>query len=192
MYRGWSVPRPALVLILIAGGCIGERDSSALLDPIPDIPRSAQRRVSRGQLGLQWPFKVGQGTIGCASGAMVFRSQGINYALNDAAKSRGFSPVDPIWEFRSEGWPSNPLKRIPQDLRKKIFTDFVACKKALTQGSSEEPCKQRARRFVDLTDAELSQIEAEGIERRWPPESPNRKSLDPLLKMGAQLCQVEQ
>lgn len=188
MYRIWSAPRSALVFILIAGGCGAERDLSAPLDPIPDLPRSAQRKVSRGELGLQWPFEVGQGTIGCAAGAVVFRSQGIDYALNDAAKSLGFRPVEPIWEFRTEGWPSNPLKRIPQDQRKKIFTDFVACKKDLTPGFSEDPCKQRARQFVNLTDAELQQIEAEGIERRWPPQSPNRKSLDPLLKMAAQLC----
>ena len=41
---------------------------------------------------------------------------------------------------------------------------------------------------AQLTEAELEQVTAEGVERRWPPLKPNRQSLDPLLNVGARLC----
>jgi len=115
----------------------------------------------------------------------VFRTQGIDYALNDAARSRGIRPIDPIWEDRSEGWPSNPLKRIPQDTRKRVYAEFAACQESQNSLSA---CRDRVRVSAQLTDAELEQIIAEGVERRWPPQKPNRKSLDPLLAVGAKLC----
>ena len=173
--------RMLLLCLLGSTGCSGGQGSSPSLDLIPGIPAEVQRYVSRSELGLLWPLEIGQGTIGCLSGAIVFRGQGIDYALNDAARSRGFRPIDPIWEDRTEGWPSNPLKRISQDMRKRIYAELAACQKAKGTVSA---CRERVRVKAQLTDAEVDQIFAEGVERRWPPLKPNRKSLDPLLNVG--------
>jgi hypothetical protein len=87
-----------------------------------------------------------------------------------------------MWEDRTEGWPSNPLKRIPQDTRKRIYAEIAACDKA------PSTCKEGIRVRAKLTESELDQVIAEGVERRWPPQKPNRKSLDPLLNVGTKLC----
>jgi hypothetical protein len=175
-----------LLCSVVSTGCSSDQSSSSTsLDPIPGIPTEAQRYVSRSELGLLWPLEIGQGTIGCVSGAIVFRGQGINYALNDAARSRGFRPIDSIWEDRTEGWPSNPLKRIAQDMRKRIYAELATCQKAQDSVSA---CKERVRVRAQLTEAELEQVIAEGVERRWPPLKPNRKSLDPLLNVCTGLC----
>jgi hypothetical protein len=50
-------------------------------------------------------------------------------------------------------------------------------------------CRERVRVKAQLTEAEVDQIFADGVERRWPPLTPNRKSLDPLLNVGTTLCQ---
>ena len=174
-----------LICFVVSTGCSSDQGSSPSQESIAGVPPEAQRYVSRSELGVLWPLEIGQGTIGCVSGAIVFRGQGIDYALNDAARSRGFRPIDPIWEDRTEGWPSNPLKRIAQDMRKRIYAELAACQKAQDAVSA---CKERVRLRAQLTDAELEQVIAEGVERRWPPLKPNRKSLDPLLNVGTRLC----
>jgi hypothetical protein len=176
-------------LLLTFGAC-GERRAAPVTDRIRSIPYEAQRRVSRAELGLLWPLKPGTGTIGCLSGAIVFRTGGIDYALNDLAKSRGFVAIDRIWESRSEGPPSNPLKRITQDRRKQIFAELRACEKTRPESSLHvSVCKQRLRQSTPLSEDDLRQIESEGVERLWPPQAPARKSTEPLLALGLKLCQ---
>ena len=119
-----------LFCVVVHAGCSSGQGSSPNFDAIPNIPPEAQRYVSRSELGLLWPLEIGQGTIGCVSGAVVSAIQGVDYALNDAARSRGYRPIDPIWEDRTEGWPSNPLKRISQDMRKRIYAELAACQKS--------------------------------------------------------------
>lgn len=66
------------------------------------------RRVTAAELGDRWPLTVREGKIACIPGpvvpgirrvdAVVLHSRGKTYALNGAAKSRGYLPIEPIWK----------------------------------------------------------------------------------------------
>ena len=77
----------------------------------------AARLVNATDLGDRWPFTVAEGEIDCIRGpevsgkrvnAAVFRSAGTTYALNGAAKQRGYLEIDPIW--RAD--PARPHLRV--------------------------------------------------------------------------------
>jgi hypothetical protein len=174
-----------LVLLLLFAAC-GPTERQGPADPIPGIPDNQQRTVTRSEFRWDWPFTVGTGTLGCASGAVVFRAAGANYGVNDAAKSRGFQPVEPIRENQGSGWPSDPLKRLKQDQRMEIFRASAAC-----EGNADAAgCRHRLRVARMLSEAELHQIDAEGRERFWPPLMSKRMSLDPMITAGLKLCQA--
>jgi hypothetical protein len=159
-------------------------------EPIPNVPDDQQRTISRSELDWRWPFRVGTGTVGCLSGAVVFRANGVDYALNDAAKARGFSAVDSIWLTQHSGPPRNPFKGMKQDQRMQVFARVAACRAGAPGGQvAEAQCRQRVRDAHQLNDDQLKQIEAEGEERRWPPLPAQRKDLGPLLEAGQRLCQ---
>ena len=166
--------------VLIAAACAGRGSEQSVADPIAAIPRDQQRAVSRDDFPRVWPFTVGVGTLGCTSGAVVFRSAGVSYALNEAAGERGFSVADPI-RLTWRAAPSNPLGRLKQDRRVEIFAALAAC--------GDDRCTQQLRQTHRLSEAELKQIEAEGVERRWPPLAPERISVAPVLDAGLKLCE---
>ncbi len=170
-----------LVVALLSAGCVGEVSPKPVADPIAGIPPSQLRVVSRSEFRLVWPFSVGAGTIGCLSEAVVFRAGGVNYGLNDAARSRGFAAVDPLWLTHHVA-PSNPLSRVTQERRMQIFAEFSACDSAA--------CRKLLLPRYAVSDAELKQIETEGVERRWPPLTPRRVSLDPIVEAGLRLCRL--
>lgn len=174
-----------LCLLLFFAAC-GQSRPQRIADPIPGIPDNQQRTVSRSEFRWDWPFTVGTGTLGCASGAVVFRTEGTNYAVNDAAKARGFPTVEPIRQIQGSGPPSDPLKGVTQDQRMQIFAASRACESDADTGR----CKQQLRAARTLSEIELSQIEAEGKERLWPPLLPKRIGLDPLIAAGLKLCQA--
>lgn len=165
--------------VLIAA-CAGRGSEQAVADPIAAIPHRQQRASARHEFPRVWPFTVGAGTLGCSSGAVVFRSAGVNYALNEAAEERGLPVPEPIRLTRQVA-PSNPLGGLTQDRRVEIFAALAAC--------GDARCTQRLRETHRLSEAELKQIEAEGTERRWPPLAPERISLAPVLEAGLKLCE---
>jgi hypothetical protein len=173
--------------VLVALSACATDRSARITDPIPEIPESQQRVVTRSELGWQWPFTGGIGTLGCASGAVVFRFGGASYAVNETAKSRGFASIEPIWRTSSEP-PRDPLKRLPQNQRMQIFREASACNVGSRQMVDTNRCKQRLQEMRSLSESELKQIEAEGLERTWPPLPPKRMSLVPLVDVGLQLC----
>jgi len=181
------LPLP-LLLILQIGACADSRPHE-VEDRILEIPMSQQRMVTRNDLGGQWPFTIGIGTLGCNAAAVMFRADGRTYAINDAARNAGFASVEPIRIVQSRGWPSNPLKSLPQDARMNIFEESIRCERMSAALSySSDPCKRRLRETHILTDAQLSQIEAEGRERLWPPLESEHVSLGPLVEVGLKLC----
>jgi uncharacterized protein DUF2511 len=169
------------LLCLSVSACAGA--ATPVEDPIPGIEASRQRRISRHDFPDAWPFEPGTGTLGCTGGAVVFRVQGVTYALNDMARARGYASVDPIVVSQSKE-PSHPLRRITQDERMRIFRASNDC------SSSSDPaaCKRRLAQSHALSPEELAQVEAEGRERSWPPLSPPRKSTEPVVKAGAPMC----
>ena len=127
--RGWRrALAMAWVSIPLAAAACGP--GANLADPIPEIPRAQQRTIDRSELRWQWPFTVGTGTLGCVDGAIVFRSTGTSYALNDLARSRGFASNESIRQIGASGPPSNPLSRLTQADRERIFAESIACERS--------------------------------------------------------------
>lgn len=176
----------AAMLSVCASSCGHAADRPA--EPIPEVPADQQRVVRRGEFRWQWPFTVGTGTLGCLDGAVVFRTAGRSYAVNDTARVLGLPSAAPLRQFGTTGPPSNPLKTVPQDRRMRLFADTAACGQRFT-GSEEERCKRRLRELHDLSEADLRQIEAEGHERFWPPLAATKISLEPMIEAGLALCQ---
>ena len=168
------------IVPLIVAGCGDSPSQLRVADPIPGIPENTQRTIARTEFPRQWPFAVGTGTLGSLDEGVVFRVDGTTYALNDAAAARGFARVEPI-RLTQHRTPSNPLVRLTQNRRMQIFSESSAC-------VDSAPCKQRIRALHAISDAELKQVEAEGDERRWPPLSPERVSLSPIIDAGLKLC----
>jgi hypothetical protein len=175
-----------VILSVCASSCGHAADRLAEL--IPEVPPDQQRAIRRGEFRWQWPFTVGTGTLGCVDGAVVFRTSGRSYALNETARTLGLPSAAPLRQIGSTGPPSNPLKTVPQDRRMRLFVDATACDERFS-GSEAERCKKRLRELHDLSDADLRQIEAEGHERFWPPLAPTQIPLEPMIEAGLALCQ---
>ena len=168
-------------LLLVSTACSGGTVGPA--EPVSGIPPAHQRQISRVELPDHWPFVPGTGTLACDGGAVAFRAQGVTYALNDAARVRGYADISPIVVTQSAD-PSNPLRRVPQDDRMRIFTESAACA-ARTMPSV---CRRDLAAAHQLTADELSQIDVEGRERSWPPLTPSKRSVKPVLDAGLALC----
>jgi hypothetical protein len=69
-------------------------------------------------------------------------------------------------------------------------TSASACGKATDDAGSRRvsDCKARVREHGDVSDSELTRIEAEGVERNWPPLTPVLMSLDAVIAAAGQLC----
>lgn len=179
-----------IAVVVLLSAC-SSRSPHPVADAIPDVSASQQRTVSRSEFSWHWPLSVGIGTLGCDRGAVIFRSSGRSYALNEAASERGFAKIDPLWQPRPSGPPRNPLRRLKQHDRMQIFAQWMTCDGGSSGTSMTDPaaCKKAIRDARGLSEADLTQIEAEGHERSWPPlERTERASLDPLIAAGLKLC----
>ncbi|CAN5707083.1 hypothetical protein BH18ACI5_BH18ACI5_01640 [soil metagenome] len=154
---------------------------------IEGIPASQQQSFSRPALGRQWPFAASDGTLGCDKGAVLFRVHNTTYAVDASATANRFPSVDEITLFEGSGPPSNPLGRIKQDDRTQIFLQSSACETSANPAA----CKDDLRRRNSLSHEDLTQIEAEGRERRWPPLPRPKMSVQPVIDRGLKLCQVQ-
>jgi len=71
-------------------------DPSNRRGPAPLVPQrlSNTYRVSRSELGKQWPFRVADGVLECRKGALLFTSNGSTYSLQGTAL--GYPNVEPV------------------------------------------------------------------------------------------------
>jgi hypothetical protein len=172
------------VSALVLSGCT--RQTPAIADPVEGVPLTQQRTIERNDLGYKWPFDVGTGTIACDAGALFFRANGTTYALSRGAGTRGYADVDAIRRTQSSGPPSDPVSRLTQEERMRIFAQSSACNSD-NRGKVTE-CKARVRTRSSVSESELTRIEAEGAERYWPPLTPPLMSLDAVSDAARQLC----
>ena len=71
----------------------------------------------------------------------------------------------------------------------RLFEESAACERKGGDASAETArCKQRLRESRGMSEADLTQIEAEGHERLWPPLSSKPIGMDPLVEAGLKLC----
>jgi hypothetical protein len=178
----------AVSIVLSQAGC--SRSNQVVSDPVPGVPPAQQRTITRAELGYQWPFTVGVGTVACDGGALAFRAGGTTYALGRGAGTRGFANVDAIRVVQGSGPPSDPVRRLTQDVRMQVFAQASACGNAADDEGSRRvsECRARVRERSRASDSELTRIEAEGVERNWPPLEPVLVSLDAVIAAAGQLC----
>ena len=177
-----------LAAAVAAAGC-GSK-APEVSDPVEGVPLSQQRTITRNELGYKWPFSVGAGTVACDGGALFFRSAGTTYALSRGAGTRGYANVDAIRRVQGSGPPSDPVARLTQEDRMKVFAQAAGCGSTADtlQRAAALECRTRLRDRHKLSDDELARIEAEGVERTWPPLPPVLMDLTPVLDAARPLC----
>ena len=174
----------ALAMMAVAG-CRETRP--AVEDPLPGVPLTQQKTITLNDLGHEWPFTVGTGTIVCDAGALSFRAGGTTYALSQGAGTRGYANINAVRRRQGSGPPSDPVSGVTQDLRMKIFAQASECgaaadaRVARVQGAPSASA-------IACRRADLTRIEAEGAERYWPPLELPFMSLDPVIDRARQLC----
>ena len=182
--RNWCLIASVAMIITACGG-----NAAPVDDPVPGLALSQQRMITRSDLGFQWPFEVGVGTIACDGGALAFRSGGTTYALSRRAGTRGFANIDAIRRRQGGGPPSDPVTGVNQEVRMKIFAQASACGGAGSATSIDIPaCKARVAKASGISGADLTRIEAEGAERFWPPLERPWMSLEPVIAAARRLC----
>ena len=165
-------------------GCT--RQTPTIADPVEGVPLAQQRTIDRNELGYKWPFDPGTGTIACDGGALFFRASGTTYALSRGAGTRGYADIDTIRRPQGSGPPSDPVSRLTQEERMKIFAQSSACGGESANRASD--CKARLRTRSNISESELTRVETEGAERYWPPLEPPLMSLEALTDAARQLC----
>jgi hypothetical protein len=179
-----------LTLAAVVALCACGRKEPAVTDPMAGVPVRQQQTISRQEMGHTWPFTVGTGTVACDGGALFFRAGGTTYALSKGAGTRGYANIDAIRLTQGSGPPSDPVSRLTQDVRMKIFASAADCGSTSDTAESARviECKARILKRNGITEIELQKIEAEGVERNWPPLPPILMSLDPITEAGRLLC----
>jgi hypothetical protein len=172
------------VATLVLSACT--KSTATVADPVEGIPLAQQRTIDRNELGYKWPFEVGTGTIACDGGALSFRTGGTTYALSRGAGTRGYADIDAIRRTQGSGPPGDPVSRLTQEERMKIFAQSSACGSG--SAGSVGDCRARLRTRSNISESELTRVEAEGAERYWPPLKPPLMSLDALADAARQLC----
>ena len=140
-----------------------------------------QQTIVRAAVEKSWPLTVGRGTLGCQSGAVVFRFNGVSYAVNDAARAQGFVSIDGIRGVRPSLPPTHPLSRMTQQERMGVFAELANC-------APVSDCTLIVSARHRITQAELRLIRDEGNERSWPPLERGKADLKPLVDRGLKLC----
>jgi hypothetical protein len=62
-----------------------------------------QQLLKAADYGDKWPFTVKEGFVACPDGqSVIFLTGAKKYALNGVAKSKGYTPIEPIWRLDPE------------------------------------------------------------------------------------------
>jgi O-antigen/teichoic acid export membrane protein len=186
VYLGGVVIDVGLALLLARPEVLGIRGAAIAQACTLTVSALARLFLVRRFLGI-WPFDAAAGTLACKEEAVAFRTSGETYAINEAATRLGFRRVDVIVRLQRGGPPTNPLSRVRQEDRQRIFRQSMLCEK-FPAPDSVARCKAELRDGSGLSPAELTQIEVEGRERVWPPLALQPASLDALMKAGLKLC----
>jgi len=186
----------------------------ALLAACGKPPQKSPGYISRADLLDKWPLTVDEGELSCAanSSGILFTHDRKTYAVNGMAKTLGYPPIDPIWRTAPlDSVPADKVvARLSEDERRKVFHDMLTCDdgtrtdrmvpaekyrtrtELLRTNEQEvkltEGCKALVRRSMNLTQQEGSLISAEGSTKSWPPLTPTRKNIGPLIERGHLLC----
>jgi hypothetical protein len=188
MHCGTARPLSLVLAALALSACGGH--PPAVSDPVEGVPLTHQRTITRNEVGYKWPFDAGSGTVACDGGALLFRAGGTTYALTGDGRSRGYASVDGIRRLQGSGPPSDPVSRLTQEARMERFAELSACRAGRQPESSTAAaeCTTRIRERAGLSESEMTRIQAEGVERHWPPLPSVLMSLDAIVEAARRLC----
>jgi len=165
---------------------------------------SNEREISSGEYGKKWPFSVERGILSCENNEVLFTANGTTYGVNGTAKGRGRPGIEAIWKKESIDGRVVVLDRLPEDQRQTIFLLTVACedsgereaerrttdarKQVELSRELSDACKTQLRSQHKLTPDDARQISNEGLAKSWPPLSPRRVNIGPIIDDGLRLC----
>jgi hypothetical protein len=190
-----------LIAIPALSGCLaGPPDG-----PGSEQPTKARGYISRADFGQQWPLTVADGVLSCQNGAVTFASGGVVYGVNGTAKSRGFRGIDPIWQLAPPRTTSAVVERLSMEQRQAIFAARVGCEDRADKDAEKtcpndihaqtdyernlaSRCNAGVRKKYHVSEQEFSAIGNEGVAYSWPPLTPLRVSIGPLIQRGLALC----
>jgi hypothetical protein len=173
-----------------------------------NVRPSNEREITRDEYGDRWPFTVERGILSCTDNAVVLTTGGTAYAVNGQARTRGYAPTEPIWREATLSLSVSPVARLPVETRQQIFRATVGCEDEgndeaerrlpVTPGNIEkhlalasqltDTCKAGVRKQHALTADEHERIGNEGVAHSWPPLTPTRVNIGPIIDDGLQLC----
>jgi hypothetical protein len=99
-------------------------------EPIPPVPvppveavPSHIKRISKQEMGKDYPFTVSEGDLTCRNNLVLFTANGETYAVNGSARSsRRYKPIDEIWAEHES------IKGAKIDLSKVIEMGLELCR----------------------------------------------------------------
>jgi hypothetical protein len=172
--------------------------------------------ISASEVGDKWPLSVTEGILGCtvyanlpvATKVVTFKTmEGRTYALNGVAITRGFTRIDPLVKKGPPLAKFTSLARLDESQRRAIFAETVQCEdEADKKSQARYPNPQDFRQQIDfedkltkqckaalqkrhkLTSDEHNSISVEGVSLGWPPMSPAKMDVTPLIERGLKLC----
>ena len=158
-----------------------------------------ERAITRAEFGEAWPLTVDGGVIACVDGSsVVFRADGVTYAINGTARgqaaARGDREIEPIQRLQPVAAVTARADRLSEADRQAIFAEVVQCQRngAHYTGAAAvgwaEVCRTHFARPSKLAGDELSLIMTEGASIGWPPLKPVRAGIRPIFDVGLKLC----
>jgi len=154
-------------------------------------PEATVRRahVTQAEFGEQWPLIVSEGDLVCAPVNLVlFETGGRQYAVNGSAKGAGYPSIDPIWRDAPRRSNVSPVQRVSEADRRRAFRSVVDCQDRDSNTEHQAQCYTTVAKRYRLTTQEMRQISLEGVSLAWPPLTPPRVSIGPLIDRGLALC----
>ena len=81
-----------LVVALLSFSCGGS----------PSHSENSGKLVTKVQYEKKWAFTVEKGYVYSVGESAIFKSNGVEYQLNGAARMQGYKSIDAIWSSNSE------------------------------------------------------------------------------------------
>lgn len=159
--------------------------------PAAPAPRVDTMRISHAEATEGWPFTFEAGELRCQRIdaqrlAVLLIADGRTYGLNGTARDAGHPSADAVTKPRGALGNIEPVGRLPEPSRRRIFTELVRCE----DSDGVSACKEAVRRRERLSEVEFKAISNEGILASWPPlPPPPAMDVSPFIRRGLALCE---
>lgn len=157
----------------------------------PPTERPDTIHIARSDAPASWPFIFEAGELRCQRLdaqrlAVLLIAEGQTYGLNGTAKGAGHPAADPVVKPRGPLGNIEPVSRVAEPSRRRIFAELVGCE----DSGGGTACKEALRRRERLSEVEFKTISNEGLVSSWPPLAPPPPmDVSPFIRRGLALCE---